>query len=272
MVSCFMLPLCRLAALPERGNPMSADEVFPVPNAPTDRPALRALSAVLAAAVLLLAGCGLADYEARMSSEAALVANWDDEEKVLGDPINTPELPKTAEGKDVIWNIFLRLPRGVSNTPLTQPNATLAQLYGGLLGKYAGGNNSAGLQNVFVGLAVDDKDYPAKVLGAFSVPAGGEALVGPPVPRSTTLRAFVKDLTPDVPLKRKVYEEKPAYSFNFYEHGTTQVAVVYQTADKEVLARAAIAIRMSLSTLAEGADADKCRSAYTKTHRPAPRK
>jgi hypothetical protein len=279
MVSCFMLPFCRLAAAVDRGNVMSPDEVPPVPDAPMARPSFRVpcRPALLAAAALLLAGCGLADYEAHMSSEAVLVQRWDEEAKQLGEPINTPELPK-VDGKDVIWNLFLCLPRGCVTSPVTQPNSTLAQLRGGLLAQYAQGNNSFGIQNVYVGLSGDDKDYPAKVLGVFAVPTGGEAPapVTPATLRSPLLKAYGKNVGPEVPLKRKVVKGPPAYSFNFFEREKSQVAVVFQTADEGALQKAGPVINMSLATLAGpdpavqggGPEADNCRSAYAKTHHP----
>jgi hypothetical protein len=220
---------------------------------------------LLAAAALPLAGCGLADYEARMSSEAALVQNWDEESRLLGPPINPPGLPQ-VDGKDVSWNVFLCLPLGVAHTPVTLPKSNLAQLYGGQMAQYQGGTNKFGLQNVYVGQAVDQKDYPATVFSVFGVPPGGEAPLAPAILRSPLLRAYGKNLGLDVPLKRKISDGPPAYSFNFYEHGNVSVAVVFQSADNKVLQNAEKAIRMSLSTLAEGMDANNCRTAYKKTH------
>jgi hypothetical protein len=76
----------------------------------------------------LLAGCS--EYEARMSSEQDRIDRFDEEMRLLGDPITLPPLPEKKEGekkdeKDIFrTDLFLRPPRGVpatTETPVTAP-------------------------------------------------------------------------------------------------------------------------------------------------------
>src|SRR5262245_4545061 len=70
---------------------------------------------------LLLAGCGLSDYESRIDQERIRVKIFDEENKVLGDLIDRPyDVVKIAEGKEIltqIWpfDVFLRVPKDVNN-------------------------------------------------------------------------------------------------------------------------------------------------------------
>jgi hypothetical protein len=240
-----------------------------VAHAPTGRPSPRAprWPLLLASGALLLAGCGLKDYEEKMSAEAARVRSWDEETKVLGEPIKMPELPK-KDGKEQTWNVFLRLPRGVSEAPVVQQNSTLAQLYGDRLAQYPGGSNSVGIQNVFVGVS-DQKDYASAVLGQFGFAPGGETAVV--VPRSPVLVSGTgKSLGTEITVKRKLVEGQSLYSFNFYEHGAAQVAVVFQM-QKDNGQRADAAIRSSLATLGAEDEVYPLRAVYDKTNRK-PRK
>lgn len=233
-------------------------------HAPTDRPSARTSCrlALLAGGALALAGCGLSDYEGKMSSEAARVQRWDEETKALGEPIRMPELPK-KDDKEQNWKVFLRLPRGVSESPVAQQNSTLAQLHGPLA-QYAGGNNTAGIQNVYLGES-DQKDYANAVLAPFGVSPGGESAVT--VQRSPVLLTGTgKSLNPEITVKRRLGEGPSSYSFNFYEHGGVQVAVVFQM-EKGNSQRADAAIKYSLATLGVEDEVYTLREAYNRTNR-----
>ena len=61
-------------------------------------------------------------------------------------------------------------------------------------------------------------------------------------------------ISPDITLKRKTFDGTSShYSFNFYQVGKSQVAVVYQM-DKAAAAKAREVIEASLSTLGAGGD------------------
>jgi hypothetical protein len=208
--------------------------------------------ALLAGLVLLPAGCGLSDYEGQMAGEAALVRQWEEETKVLGDPLRMPEFPKKeGEKQATTWSVFLRPPLGVNETPVPQPNSKLTQMQGPLA-KYTAKGNAFGMQYVYLGVGTDPKEFPAAVYNQFGAAAGGESAV--PIPRSPVLLSGTgQELKPEITLKRKVFDSQSHYSFNFYERGKVQVAVVYQV-DKASTAKAEPVIRASLATLGEGRD------------------
>jgi hypothetical protein len=215
--------------------------------------------------VLCAAGCGLSDYSGEMSSEAARVHAWDEETALLGGPIKLPELPK-KDDKDQVWNVFLRLPRGVSESPKTADGSTQAKLFGSLA-QYEG-SNAAGIANVYLGVS-DQKDFVNSTFNHFSVAPGGDYVN---VPRSATVMSAVgQALPPTISVKQRAAEgPQYNYSFNFYEHGGTQAAVVFQL-DKATGAKADPAIRASLATLGLGDDeVPRLRNAYdTRRKRPA---
>ena len=71
-------------------------------------PPLRRLSFALL--LLALTGCGLADYEKKMREADARVQRFDEENRLLGDPLTLP----TDHAPPV--DVFLRPPRGVSKS------------------------------------------------------------------------------------------------------------------------------------------------------------
>jgi hypothetical protein len=227
--------------------------------------------------VLALSGCGLSDYAGHMSSEAARARQWDEETKTLGPPITMPVLPKIKvktkdkdgkekeEEQDQKWYVFLRLPQGVYDSPTTAPGSTQAQLHGPLA-QYAAGNNAFGIQNVYLGVSTD-KEFVSSVYSQFpGVGAGKEQAVG--VPRSLVLLTTARrQLSPEINVRRAAVEAQSLYSFNFNEHGSVQVAVVFQM-EKGNGAKADNAIKDSLGTLGEGEDeAAEFDRVYSKTNR-----
>ncbi len=92
----------------------------------------RLRTGAVAVGLWLVVGCGMADYEAKMSSEAKRVERYDRDEKWLGPPV---EMPKGENDPAAKWNIFLRLPRPLPATPGTssQPDmVTYPNPQGGL--------------------------------------------------------------------------------------------------------------------------------------------
>ncbi len=234
------------------------DEVPFVPHILTHRP-----RALLVAGALLLTGCGLSDYAGQMSSEAARVHSWDEESWLLGPPARMPELPKKDDKKQS-WDVFLRLPRGVGDAPRKVLGSTQAELFGPLV-KYEG-NNTFGIRNVYLGVGSDPKDFANSVFSNFGVSPGGDAVAIPrsPILLSSTGRA----LATAIDVKRRAAEGQYAYSFNFYEHGGKQVAVVFEM-DKATGAKAEPAIKASLATLGEGDEVPRMKAVYLTPNRPA---
>src|SRR5437899_2116987 len=63
--------------------------------------------------VSLLGGCGLADYEKRMDQQRERLRIIDEENKYLGDMLEPPVADKDG-ARPIPFDIFLRLPRGIS--------------------------------------------------------------------------------------------------------------------------------------------------------------
>jgi hypothetical protein len=222
---------------------------------------------VLCPLSFVLAGCGLSEYAGMMSSEAARVRQWDEETRLLGPPVKMPDLPKKKDkdGKDVEqrWSIFLRPPRGVSDTPTVVQASGQTQMFGPLV-QYAAGSNTFGIRNVYLGVGVDQKEYVSTVFSQFGVTGGGETVT---IPRSlTVLDSTAKSPSAEVTVKRKTVETDFLYSFNIYERDKVQVAVVFQM-DKGNGAKADAAIKESLATLGEGDDVGRLDKLYQKMNR-----
>jgi hypothetical protein len=81
-------------------------------------PTVRTLAAVLAALALLApAGCGLSDYEAKMLQADARAQYFDDDNRLLEDPLTAPSTLKGADGHDVyLPTVYFRAPKGISKT------------------------------------------------------------------------------------------------------------------------------------------------------------
>jgi hypothetical protein len=235
---------------------------------PTDRRALSPtrLLALFAALALLSAGCGVTEYANQMSSEAGRVRAWKQENDRLGKPLWMPEFPK-KDGKEVIWDVFLRPPLGVSEVPITPPKSNYAQMFGPLVQYPAGNNIPSGIRALYLGYAADSKDFMAKVYNQFGVAAGGETTIV--LARSTVLlTGTAKSLSPEVTIKRKLAEGQSLYSFNFCEHGSEIAAVVFQMDKGSSTTKADDAISASLATLGVGYDEERAlREAYNKSNR-----
>jgi hypothetical protein len=239
-------------------------------------------AALLAAAALLLAGCGLSEYEAKLGSEKARVDRWDEETKALGEPLKMPELPKKDGKEPPEWKVFLRPPRGVSDSPVTAPNSSQVQLVGDRLAQYGAGGNT-GFQSVYLGVANDVKefkDFANSVYAALklNVSAGSETPVA--VERSPALLAAVgtgRALPAEIKFRRKTIDtpadapQPSSFSFNFYESGKSQVVVVFQT-EKGGTSRTETGIKLSLGTFGFDDEVRVLRDAYAKTNRKGPKK
>src|SRR5438876_4907175 len=111
----------------------AVDEVQPVTVNAFSSPMGRLSSFLL---LVLVAGCGLAEYEAKMAEEQERLRYVDEENKWLEGPLRWPEKRETdKDGKGVPPSeIFLRPPRGIALAPDERP-------IGGLLYRYRGSAN-----------------------------------------------------------------------------------------------------------------------------------
>ena len=84
-----------------------------MPPTVTTRP-LWYMRTLVFALALAPAGCGLAEYEKKMGEAEARVKRFDDESRLLGDPLT---LPPPADKNAPPPDVFLRPPKGVAKDP-----------------------------------------------------------------------------------------------------------------------------------------------------------
>jgi hypothetical protein len=61
-----------------------------------------------------VSGCGLSDYENRMDAQRKRVQDFDEFNRLLGEPVETPVMDESAAWP---FDVFLRLPKGYGVTP-----------------------------------------------------------------------------------------------------------------------------------------------------------
>jgi hypothetical protein len=225
---------------------------------------------------VLASGCGLGAYEAKMASEQARIHRIDLENKYLEDPIEWPARKeadkketdrKDVEKKDVDKNyadVFFRPPRGIDRKPQQQQRGTLYEFR-------RSKDNSGPIQVVWIGAAVDQKDFAkdvAKLFLAVSAATTNHIEVRPPG-RNEPL-AF--DLT-------TFDDANSTYLRCICKKGDAQVAVVFQLektnklavyskgekSDSELVAK----IELSLELLGVDQEAAKLRAAFNRYHTKA---
>jgi hypothetical protein len=194
---------------------------------------------VVAVGLLLVFGCGMADYEAKMSSEAKRVERYDREEKLLGPPV---EMPKGENDKAAKWHIFLRLPRPLPATPGTssQPDMLTFQSPQGGLFFYA-----------LLGVFPDQKLEP--ILERFKKPT------------FDSYRAETADNTLES-LGRYYTDDGAHYLWIYPFRYSGGIVVVVFSPDGNKINEANEAVRASLATLAIETGATLARHDYNRTH------
>jgi hypothetical protein len=186
---------------------------------------------------LLLGGCGLAEYEARMKETQARLQEYDQTNKLLDEPVVLP-------GAD----LFFRPPRGIQKTAEGEPRD-------GLLYHFATGPRGAG-PFLFVELAVaaNPPDFAAEVLRHYSV--ADQVLAFPPGnPRPPEHRTPLRFDT------REFDGDDATYSVNVYQGARSQVVVTFAVV-KGQRAAADAALNRSLESLGLGEEADRLRQEY----------
>jgi hypothetical protein len=209
-----------------------APDPFPLPPLPR-----HALLPVLLA--LVTAGCGLADYEARITAEKAKLQRLDREARHLGDPLKMPPPRKEGE-REVSWSAFLRAPKAIGDTPQ-------GQLLGGILAVYPA-TGTGNIQTVYLGVGATSKD----VLPLF--PFQGEV-------RKETVQ--VETSARPLTFTRYTYDDnRSSLAVNFLEGSTTPVAIVYRAEKGRLSGDSADAVQASLGTLGVDGDLARARQTY----------
>ena len=177
----------------------------------------------------------------------------DEENKYLGNPAEMPKLTP-QEGKEPIWNLFLRLPKGISEKPQ-------AALFGEMLAEYPAA--SGDFVNLYLCVTRDQKDFPKEVLQLF-----------PPVGEVRNENITLSTIERQIPLSRYTFDDgQTTLSVNIFQEGKRQVAVVYrvkrgglspQNVKSSELRKT---IDLSLQTLGVDVEAAKMRAAFDKFHK-----
>jgi len=171
-------------------------------------------------ALLLIAavgGCGLEDYEKRMTQARERLKKQEQEDKDLGMPIQLPTKP-AAKGKlpEPLARLFLRVPRGLQTQPAKAARNGMLYVYSP---PTAAANPAAPFLEVVLAFGdLGDKTFIDKVLTALpqsSLPVKKQVQIGEPGQKQ-------------LPLERATFDSGTlAYSVNFWRGKDVQVAVGY---------------------------------------------
>jgi hypothetical protein len=193
---------------------------------------------------LLLAGCGVADYEARMKETQQRIKQYEEESKLLGAPVSPPTAKNEAGQPTAVASFTLRLPQAIS----TQPSA---EARGGLYYDYMPAVIPPMTAYPWVSLAfakADDAKFAETVMKWFT--ATGPVSV---TPHTTRLK---------VPFTRTTFENETHWnSINLHKGAQQQVAIIY-VVPKAQAQQAARAIDVSLDTFGIDSTLSAAQKAY----------
>jgi hypothetical protein len=197
----------------------------------------------LSVAFLALTGCGVANYEKQMQEAEVRIQRIDEENRLLGDPLNIPTLPKTPS-----VSVFIRPPLGVS--PTTSRKDEFPYHYLG---------NSGVCLDMYVVRADGLKKVEKLIEDAFEVPAQNwqPATINPPNRKPNTFEA-VEFNDP------KVQTKGPAV-YRAYVHPSVGVVFHFLKSKRE---EANPSLQMSMETYGEAGDAFKSSSNFSKRTAP----
>jgi hypothetical protein len=191
---------------------------------------------------LSAAGCGLGDYEERISEAQQRLDHFDRENKELAGPLEAPEaVQKYAE------DVFLRVPKGVSTTPDT------GNPHSGLFYRYAGSGNFAALYVAWA--AEKEKKFADRVRGAsiFNNPIRKPEPQNYPTVPSPGREALTLSAT--------TYELRDR-TYHVYLDSNQKVALVFEIPKNVPVKTATDTMHLSLGTLALGGAALKQAKEY----------
>ncbi len=207
-------------------------------------------------ALLALTGCGVADYEKKMQDAEVRVQRFDEENRLLGEPLFLPAHTDKEEGAPI--DVFLRPPKGVETKDKTQP--------GELEYHYPATSGVCTDLYLSFGAKDDGRDKLEKAiadrLGA-AAPNWQPVEVRPPFGRPAVAFDAVEFADP------RAAANAPA-DYIAYVHqtpGLPAVGVVFRFLQSN-RAAADPAVKMSLETFAEQPDSYKARAAYGKALAP----
>jgi hypothetical protein len=224
-------------------------------------------------------GCGLAEYENELDREQKRLEVIDEENKLLGEPI---EAPKSKEANLNVPGggstpIFFRPPRGITATLQGNPRADILYQYAplnrpGAFQRRRGPVDDTPFLNVFVAItpAKDFTQFATQVQQAFAGATASEASQvtrEPPgrAPMVFQTRSFTE---PAADAKKSA----SVYRVYFYTGQEYHVALVYHLPqEKAAAADVNKTIEYSLQSLAVGSDAAPKMAQWQRGH-PPPKK
>jgi hypothetical protein len=193
---------------------------------------------------LLLAGCGVAEYEARMKEAQQRIKQYDEESKLLTSPVAVPTA-KNESGQSVpVATFHLRLPQTVS----TQPSPVAR---GGLYYDYVPTTIPPMTAYPWVSVAfakADDAGFAETVMKGFTATEPAKH-----TQHTTRLK---------VPFSRTTFENDTYWhSINLHKGSNQQIAIVYAV-PKAQAQQAARAIDVSLDSFGFESSLSAAQKAY----------
>lgn len=229
-------------------------------------------------AAVWTAGCGLSAYEAKMAAEQKRIETLDEENKLLGDPIELPQ-DGNASGLPLGVNsaakkapeIFLRLPRSLSSKSDPGTYGDILHHFGRVqtssYGRgYGQGNDAKAnpFEDAYVGVTANQNfdDFKNKVLQPFGVQPTEWAKVeiNPPGRNRIEFQATR-------------FVDANSASFLVYLHpgATAQVAIILRVSGAQVQsAEVKKGVDLTLQSLALGTEAEQQRQRFVPPPKPKP--
>jgi hypothetical protein len=207
------------------------DTVLP----PTVKPR-RSHHLALFVALLALTGCGVADYEKKMQDAEVRIQRFDQENRLLGNPLTFPPLPNGSPAPD-----FLRPPLGIAS--VSQKDEAPPYHYPATGGVCLG---------VYVALGDDPATVKKMIEDRFDVPAQNwpPVTVNPPNRKPNIFEAVEFNDS-----------HNPAAVYQAYVHQSVGVVFHFLKVNREA---AKPSIQMSLESYAEGGEASKASTDFNK--------
>ena len=184
----------------------------------------------------LLSGCGIAAYEAKMTSEQERLKYFDKEEDLLTGPVDRPRDPpkKDPNSKEPdLADVFFRPPKGIS-TKFTENDKP----YGPYFQRYQRTATNCAFLEVSVAALNDKKeDLASELLKPFQLSTSAKKVEEPPGRKPLEFREY------------KDRDTQPTLLLYLYQQGSTRVAVVYRIDTGKSTTQAFEAIKYSLGSL-----------------------
>jgi hypothetical protein len=203
--------------------------------------------------LVLLSGCGVADYESKMLKAQIRLKRYEEEKELLAEPLIIPSRENKEGKRKTIANVFLRPPKGIVSRAANadNPRDNLLYSYNPRSAREAGAVAMVELA------AGSQKAFEGQVLRCFNT--GGKAY---PKARAHAVRHPLRE----VPMNFETTEFEHGqyfYSINICRIPQTAIAIVYWL-DKKQTASATRAVELSLESFAVEQEADRLRAAYGK--------